>query len=133
METQPSNAQNTGDPVMEIYKEFTFEAAHSLPNVPAGHKCAKLHGHSYVVIVSVEGPVGESTGWVQDFYDLAEAFTPLRAQLDHQYLNEIPGLENPTSEVLAVWVWNELLPVLPGLCKLEVKETRSSGCIYSGV
>jgi 6-pyruvoyltetrahydropterin/6-carboxytetrahydropterin synthase len=116
---------------MEIFREFTFEAAHRLPNVPQGHKCARLHGHSYRVEVHVQGPVGASTGWVMDFGDLKRAFEPLRDQLDHYYLNEISGLENPTSEVLARWIWQKLTDQLP-LSAVVVRETCTSGCIYRG-
>jgi 6-pyruvoyltetrahydropterin/6-carboxytetrahydropterin synthase len=132
METQPSNAQNTGDSLMEmeIYKEFTFEAAHRLPNVPEGHKCANLHGHSYVVKITVDAPVDPKTGWVQDFSDLGDAFAPFRAQLDHQYLNDVPGLLNPTCEVLAEWLFWKLKEKLQWLSEVEVKETKSSGCIF---
>jgi 6-pyruvoyltetrahydropterin/6-carboxytetrahydropterin synthase len=117
---------------MRLYKDFSFEAAHRLPNVPAGHKCARLHGHSFLIRVSVDGPVGDETGWVMDFAELKAAFSPLHDQLDHRYLNEIPGLENPTSENLARWIWRELGSGLAGLAEIEVKETCSSGCIYRG-
>ena len=117
---------------MRLYKDFSFEAAHRLPNVPEDHKCARLHGHSFLVRVSVDGPVGEQTGWVMDFADLKAAFRPLHDRLDHRYLNEIAGLENPTSEVLAHWIWRELRPTLPGLAEIEVRETCTSGCIYRG-
>lgn len=117
---------------MEIYKEFVFESAHRLPNVPSDHKCATLHGHSYFVRVSVEGPVGAESGWVQDFSDIKNAFKPLHAQLDHSFLNDIPGLENPTSEILAAWIWDRLKLTLPMLSEIEVKETASSGCVYRG-
>jgi 6-pyruvoyltetrahydropterin/6-carboxytetrahydropterin synthase len=116
----------------EIYREFTFEAAHRLPNVPEGHKCARLHGHSYLAAVHVRGPVGDETGWVQDFGDIKAAFKPLEDQLDHHYLNEVPGLENPTSEVLAKWIWDRLIPHLPNLTEVRVRETCTSGCIYRG-
>lgn len=115
---------------MRLYKDFSFEAAHRLPNVPADHKCARLHGHSFQIRVSVEGPVGERSGWVMDFADLKAAFRPVHDKLDHRYLNEIPGLENPTSEVLAQWIWRELEATLPGLSEVEVRETCSTGCIY---
>ena len=85
----------------EIFREFTFEAAHRLPYVPEGHKCARLHGHSYRIEVRVGGEVGGETGWIVDFADISAAFKPLHAVLDHHYLNEVPGLENPTSENLA--------------------------------
>jgi 6-pyruvoyltetrahydropterin/6-carboxytetrahydropterin synthase len=117
---------------VRLYKDFSFEAAHRLPNVPEDHKCARLHGHSFVVRVSVDGPVGEQTGWVMDFADLKAAFRPLHDRLDHRYLNEIAGLENPTSEVLAQWIWRELRPTLAGLAEIEVRETCTSGCIYRG-
>lgn len=117
---------------MEIYKEFTFEAAHKLPNVPEGHKCARLHGHSFMVRIAVEGPVGEQSGWVMDFGDIKKAFKPIWNQLDHYYLNDIPGLENPTSENLAVWIWAKLKPKLPELSRIEIRETCTSGCSYSG-
>ena len=117
---------------MRIYKEFNFEAAHRLPNVPAEHKCARLHGHSFAVKVSVAGTVGEESGWVMDYADISNAFKPIRKQLDHYYLNEIAGLENPTSENIARWIWSRLKPKLPELCTIEVKETCTSGCIYAG-
>jgi 6-pyruvoyltetrahydropterin/6-carboxytetrahydropterin synthase len=117
---------------MEIFKEFTFEAAHRLPRVPVSHKCARLHGHSFRVAIHVTGPVGPDTGWVQDFADLAAAFEPLHRILDHYYLNNIPGLENPTSEELARWIWQGLQPTLPALTKVVVRETCTAGCIYEG-
>lgn len=117
---------------MEIFKEFTIEAAHRLPNVPTGHKCGRLHGHSFRVAVHVTGTIGETSGWVLDFADIKAAFKPLEERLDHHYLNEVEGLENPTSEVLAIWLWERLLPALPGLSAVVVRETCTSGCIYRG-
>src|SRR6266571_3070884 len=100
---------------MQIFKEFSFEAAHMLPNVPAGHKCGRLHGHSFRVEVFVSGPVGETTGWIVDFADVKTAIEPIIKVLDHFYLNDVKGLENPTSEVLARWIWKHLKPDLPFL------------------
>lgn len=117
---------------MELFKEFGFEAAHLLPNVPVGHKCARLHGHSFRVEVRLEGDVGTDSGWVIDFADLRSAWEPVHDQLDHRYLNDVPGLANPTSEVLAEWIWRELDPVLPGLAAITVRETCTSGCTYRG-
>ena len=117
---------------MEIFKEFTFEAAHRLPNVAPGHKCARLHGHSFAVAVHIVGPVDDRTGWVRDFADVSTAAAPLIDCLDHNYLNEIAGLENPTSEVLARWIWDRLVPVLPELSQVVVRETCTSGCVYRG-
>ncbi len=117
---------------MEVFKELGFEAAHRLPHVAADHKCARLHGHSFRVAVHVEGEVGAESGWVTDFADIAAAFHPVHAALDHRYLNEIDGLENPTSERLARWIWERLQPALPGLSQIVVRETCTSGCIYRG-
>ncbi|AMW06361.1 6-carboxytetrahydropterin synthase QueD [Gemmatimonas phototrophica] len=117
---------------MELYKEFTIEAAHRLPHVPPGHKCARLHGHSFRLEIRVRGPLDPTLGWVMDFADIKAAFKPLYDQLDHHYLNDIPGLENPTSEVLAVWIWERLHPVLPLLSAVVVRETCTSGCEYRG-
>src|SRR5437588_730400 len=89
---------------MEIFKEFTFEAAHRLPHVPEGHKCARLHGHSFRVALHLTGPVEPESGWLMDFGEIKERFQPLYNQLDHHYLNEIEGLENPTSENIARWI-----------------------------
>lgn len=117
---------------MEIFKEFTFEAAHRLPNVPEGHKCSRLHGHSFKVTICVEGDVDSQAGWVMDFGEIKAAFKPLYDRLDHYYLNEIEGLENPTSENLARWIWVRLQPALPGLSRIIVNETCTSGCVYRG-
>jgi 6-pyruvoyltetrahydropterin/6-carboxytetrahydropterin synthase len=118
--------------VVEIFKEFTIEAAHLLPNVPEGHKCRRLHGHSFRIAVHVSGEPGADTGWVMDFAEISAAFQPLFDRLDHRYLNEVPGLENPTSEVLARWVWGHLVADLPGLSRVVVRETCTSGCEYRG-
>ncbi len=117
---------------MEIFKIFTLEAAHRLPHVPPGHKCARLHGHSFRVEIHVSGPVDPERGWVMDFADLTRAFAPLYEQLDHRFLNDVPGLENPTSETLAHWIWLRLKPTLPQLCRVVVHETCTSGCRYEG-
>lgn len=118
---------------VEIFREFNFEAAHRLPNVPDGHKCARLHGHSYRFSVHVAGPIDPHLGWVMDFGDIKAVVQPLVERLDHYYLNEIDGLENPTSEVLACWLWERLDPELPGLTAITVRETCTSGCTYRGV
>ena len=117
---------------MEIYKEFRFEAAHRLPNVPEGHKCARIHGHSFSVTVYVEGEPDEHSGWIMDFGDISKAFKPIFDRLDHNYLNDIEGLENPTSENLAKWIWFELIDSIPKLSGVKLKETCTSGCIYRG-
>ncbi|WP_114784640.1 6-carboxytetrahydropterin synthase QueD [Vibrio tetraodonis] len=116
----------------ELYKEFMFEAAHHLPNVPEGHKCGRLHGHSFLVRLYLTGEVDPHTGWLIDFSEVKSIFNPIYDQLDHHYLNEIEGLENPTSEVLAKWIWDKVKPLLPMLSKVEIKETCTAGCIYKG-
>jgi 6-pyruvoyltetrahydropterin/6-carboxytetrahydropterin synthase len=116
----------------EIFKEFSFEAAHDLPFVPEGHKCGRLHGHSYRVEVHAAGPVDPLSGWLIDFGDIKSAFKPLLEQLDHYYLNDIKGLENPTSENLARWIWQNLKPSLPQLSAIVVRETCTTGAVYRG-
>ena len=117
---------------MEIFKDFTFEAAHRLPNLPAEHKCSRLHGHSFKVRVHVRGPVEQPVGWIMDFADIKSAFKPIERRLDHYYLNEVEGLENPTSENLARWIWERLRQALPNLSQVVVQETCTSGCVYRG-
>ena len=117
---------------MEIYKEFTLEAAHYLPALPEGHKCRRLHGHSFRVQVWVAGEVDREQGWIMDFADIAACFQPILDMLDHRLLNEVPGLENPTSENIARWIWQRLRPRLPALCSITVCETCTTGCRYRG-
>ena len=117
---------------MEIYKAFTIEAAHRLPNLPDDHKCSRLHGHSFNIEIHVSGEVDTTTGWVMDFAEISKAFQPLFKQLDHHYLNEIEGLENPTSENLAKWIWGKLKSVLPLMSSIVVRETCTAGCVYCG-
>lgn len=119
--------------VVEIYKEFGFESAHFLPNVPEEHKCRRLHGHSFKVVVRVSGEVDSTAGWHTDFGDVKKVVTPLVERLDHYCLNDVEGLSNPTSENIAVWFWERLADELPGLCEITVKETCTSGCSYRGV
>ena len=116
---------------MQIFKVFQIEAAHRLPNVPVGHKCARLHGHSFRIEIHVAGELDPTLGWVMDFADLKAAFAPLYEQLDHHYLNDIEGLENPTSEQLARWIFRRLQPRLAGLDKVVVHETCTSGASCS--
>lgn len=117
---------------MELRKTFQFEAAHLLPHLPANHKCRRLHGHSFKAEIVVAGECDSQLGWLMDYADLSEAFKPLWEQLDHRYLNEIPGLENPTSENVAVWIWDRLKPVLPQLTEVVVAETCTAQCVYRG-
>jgi 6-pyruvoyltetrahydropterin/6-carboxytetrahydropterin synthase len=117
---------------MEIFKEFAIEAAHWLPNVPTEHKCGRLHGHSFHVTVHVRGPLDPLLGWVIDFAEIKTAFKGIEDRIDHRCLNEVDGLENPTSENLARWIWKELRSALPWLSKVVVRETCTSGCIYTG-
>ena len=117
---------------MIVYKQFTFDSAHFLPHVPEHHKCRQLHGHTYHLTIFVEGEVLEDKGWVLDFNDLKKAVKPVIDLVDHSYLNDIAGLENPTSEVFATWLWKKIKPLLPELKRIELKETPTSGVIYEG-
>ncbi len=117
---------------VRLAREFSFEAAHRLPNAPPGHKCTRLHGHSYRVELVCEGDVDPTTGWLVDFGEIKRAFAPLHEQLDHRYLNEIDGLENPTAENLARWIWVRLKPHLVTLAQVNVAETCATRCEYRG-
>jgi len=117
---------------MEIFKVFTIEAAHRLPFVPTGHKCGRLHGHTFQIEVHVQGPLDPQFGWIIDFAHIKGAFKLVEDQIDHRYLNEVEGLENPTSENVARWVWQKLKPSLPSLSRIVLRETCTSGCIYTG-
>ena len=117
---------------MELRKTFQFEAAHLLPRLPESHKCRRLHGHSFKVDIVVAGDCDPKLGWVMDYADITRAFKPIWEQLDHRHLNDIPGLDNPTSENIAVWIWNQLKPELPLLSQVEVAETCTARCVYRG-
>ncbi len=117
---------------VELSQRFSFEAAHSLPMVPEGHKCGRLHGHSFHARVTVAGPIDEKMGWLVDYATIKEAIEPLRRQLDHHHLNQVEGLENPTSEMIAIWIWDRLHPHLDGLQEVTVEETCNNGCSYRG-
>ncbi len=117
---------------VRLVKSFGFEAAHFLPTFPDGHKCRRMHGHSFRVEVAVEGNAPEDQGYLVDYGILKEAIRPIEQTLDHRVLNEIEGLENPTSEVLARWIWRRLAERLPGLSEIVVHETCTSRCHYFG-
>lgn len=117
---------------MEIFKQFTFDSAHFLPNVPPEHKCREMHGHTYRLVTFIEGPLDKHLGWVMDFADLKQVVDPIVKQLDHHLLNNIDGLENPTCEMIAVWLWNRIKPAVPQLSRIELHETPTSGVVYSG-
>ncbi|MBT8041663.1 MAG: 6-carboxytetrahydropterin synthase QueD [Pontiella sp.] len=119
-------------PKMRIYKEFKFDSAHWLPNVPPTHKCANMHGHTYTIEIHVEDELHPELGWVLDYNDLRNIVEPLVVMLDHKVLNEIPGLENPTAEHIALWLWGKIQPDLPQLAQVVVKENPSNVCIYCG-
>lgn len=118
--------------LMKIMQAFRFEAAHSLPRVPAGHRCHRMHGHSYRVEVILEGTVDEATGFVVDFFDIEAAFAPLLQRLDHHCLNEVEGLENPTAENIAAWIWRKIKPTLANLTAVRVFETADCWAEYDG-
>jgi 6-pyruvoyltetrahydropterin/6-carboxytetrahydropterin synthase len=117
---------------MKIVQAFTFEAAHRLPHVPASHRCQRLHGHSYRVELTLAGPADPQNGFVTDFFDVEAAFAPVKERLDHRLLNEVPGLENPTAENIAMWIWREVKPALPLLAAVSVAETPDCRAVYEG-
>jgi 6-pyruvoyltetrahydropterin/6-carboxytetrahydropterin synthase len=118
--------------VCRLTKDFFFEAAHSLPNVPESHKCRRIHGHSYRVEISVEGEVDPALGWLYDHSLISVAMKPIVDHLDHRYLNEVPGLENPTIENLCAWIWKQIEAKCPGLCEIVIYETPTVRCTYRG-
>ncbi len=117
---------------VRLTHEFRFEAAHRLPKVPPGHKCQRLHGHSFKIEVTVYGPVDPETGWFIDFGVLQDEWKKIHDVIDHNYMNDVPGLENPTSEVLAHWLWTKMKPAVPSLQKITVFETCDARCEYEG-
>lgn len=117
-------------PTYEIFREFTFDAAHSLPQAPEGHKCRRLHGHTFRVVLGVEGVPDIDTGWIRDFAELKAQFSPILDMLDHRHLNDIEGLENPTSERLAQWIYQRSKVDLSDLVYVQVRETCTTGCTY---
>ena len=118
--------------MIELIKGFDFEAAHWLPNVPEGHKCRRMHGHSFKGELAVRGEIDPRTGWLIDFAELKAAVDPLIKRLDHYLLNDIEGLDNPTSERVAMWLWERLKPQLPQLYRVTIEETCTSRCHYFG-
>ena len=117
---------------MIVYKKFHIESARSLPNLPDKHPCSQVHGHSFEIILKVYGELNEKTGFIIDFQEIEDSFNPIRNLLDHAYLNDIKGLENPTSENMCKYIWEEIKPKISGLVEIEIKETYSTGCIYRG-
>lgn len=115
-----------------LFKQFTIEAGRYLPKLEPEHPCARMHGHTFVVQVDITGKVDEATGWIMDFNELDEQVNKIREMLDHRVLNEVSGLENPTTELLARWIWERLIIELPGLSRIVIQENLSSGCIYTG-
>jgi 6-pyruvoyltetrahydropterin/6-carboxytetrahydropterin synthase len=117
---------------MKIFKQFTFDSAHFLPHVPDGHKCKEIHGHTYRLTIFVEGDLEKTLEWVMDFAEMKGVIDPVVKSIDHKLLNNISGLENPTCEIIAVWLWNKIKPSLPLMTKIELHETPTSGAVYEG-
>jgi len=115
---------------MRITKSFTFDSSHWLPHVPEGHKCGRLHGHTYEIILGLESVLDPQMGWVQDYGEISLAFAPMLEALDHRCLNEIEGLENPTAEVMAIWIFDRLVKNLPLLKDVTVRETQNTSAVH---
>ncbi|MBK7341815.1 MAG: 6-carboxytetrahydropterin synthase QueD [Saprospiraceae bacterium] len=118
---------------MELFKQFTFDSAHFLPNVPEGHKCKAIHGHTYRLVVYIEGPLDPHLEWVMDFADLKHVVDPIVKTLDHHLMNDIAGLENSTGERISIWLWDQIKPQVPLMSKIELHETPTSGAVYKGI
>ena len=116
----------------ELVQTVRFESARRLPKTPPTHPCHNVYGLAFYLDIHVSGDLDAATGWVFDFGDIDKAMKPLRDQIDHHYLNDIAGLENPTSEVLVTWIWERLKPNLPGLTKLSLRENDVSRVVYRG-
>ncbi len=117
---------------VRLIKEFRFEAAHRLTRVAQEHRCGRLHGHSYRVELTLEGPLDEQVGWLIDFGEIDRVWKPLRERLDHAVLNDLDGLDNPTCENLTRWLWDRVKPHLPMLTRVTVWETQDARCEYEG-
>jgi 6-pyruvoyltetrahydropterin/6-carboxytetrahydropterin synthase len=117
---------------MILFRQFSFDSAHFLPNVPDGHKCKEIHGHTYRMVMYLEDNLHTDKGWVMDFGEIKELVAPIIDSIDHKLLNNIEGLENPTCELITVWLWNKIKPLIPILKKIELHETPNSGAIYEG-
>jgi 6-pyruvoyltetrahydropterin/6-carboxytetrahydropterin synthase len=118
------------DPLMRVTQCFTFEAAHRLPNVPDTHRCKRMHGHGYRVELTFEGAIDLESGFVVDFLDIEAVFASILDQLDHRTLNEVAGLENPTAENIAIWVFDRVRPLIPSLCGVRLYETAMCWAEY---
>lgn len=117
---------------MEIFKQFTFDSAHFLPNVAPDHKCRAMHGHTYQLVTYFKGELDKELGWVIDFAEVKRVVDPIVNMVDHHLLNDIAGLENPTCEILAIWLWDKIKPEIPSLSKITLNETPTSGVVYKG-
>ena len=117
---------------MDIYKKFSFDSAHYLPKLPEDHKCKRMHGHTFNVEIHITGSINPEIGWIMDFAEIKTICDPVIKKLDHRVLNDIKGLDNPTSENLAKWIWDKEKPQLTGLKKIIVSETCSTGCVFRG-
>ena len=118
--------------IVELTKTYHFEAAHALTRAPEGHRCRHIHGHTYQVDVTLRGPVDPDVGWLMDYGDITAAVKPVIELLDHQFLNEVEGLSQPTSENLCAWLWDHISRSTPHLWEICVRETPTSRCRYRG-
>ena len=117
---------------MDLFFRFDFAAARYLPNLSASHRCHRLHGHTFHVELTIRGEVGRDTGWIVDFDDVDRIIGELKDDLDHRQLNDIPGLENPTTERVAEWLWARIVARFAGLYRVTVQEHPSRGVSYYG-
>ena len=117
---------------MDLFRIYYLQCARRLPGLPEAHPCSRVHGHTFTIKVTLRGPIDPAYGWVMDFNAMDSAWRPVHDELDHRYLNDVAGLENPTSEALAVWLWRRLQSAMPYLASVSVMEGQDMGCIYHG-
>lgn len=114
----------------ELKQHFQIESARFLPHLPKSHPCSRVHGHSFKIVLTLVGGLDPQIGWVIDYNDIQSLVKPIFDELDHKVLNEVPGLENPTSELLAKWIYDRVIAKLPILTKVMVAETPATECSY---
>ena len=117
---------------MELRQHFQIESARFLPNLESDHPCARMHGHSFKIILTLKGPVDPVAGWVMDYHVITKVMEPILRKLDHRVLNEVDGLSNPTSELLAKWIFDQVIQQIPLLTAVNISETPNTECIYRG-
>jgi 6-pyruvoyltetrahydropterin/6-carboxytetrahydropterin synthase len=119
--------------IFELKQHFQIESARYLPNLPVTHPCGSMHGHSFKIVLTLRGALDPKLGWLIDYNEITDVMNPLLKQLDHKVLNKVPGLENPTTELLCKWIYDNAVPLLPAIKSVTVMETSSTECTYPAI